>query len=136
MKINRRTRRDARRLFRLCLQNGRLHAARVREVTQKIIERKYRGYIELLWQFHRLVKMECDQHKAEIASVVPLPDELRVRIIAELEHRYGVGIATRFVERPELIGGIRLVVGSDVYDDSVRYRLAQLEETLSASSRG
>lgn len=133
MKANRRTRRDARKLFRLCQENGRLNASRVREVTRWIIERKFRRYMELLWCLHRLVKIECDRHTAEIASATPLQEDVRKRITAELEQLYGAGIETRFTENPELIGGLRVAVGSDVYDDSVRYRLAKLQETFSAA---
>lgn len=134
MKAKRHTRREARQLFRLCMENGRLNAARVRAVTRRIIERKYRGYVELLWQLHRFVKLECDQHTAEITSASPLQKDLRDRITNQLERLYGSGLESRFVQMPELIGGVRVVVGNDVYDDSVRYRLAELQRSFSAAS--
>jgi F-type H+-transporting ATPase subunit delta len=43
---------------------------------------------------------------------------------------YGPGLNTSFIHRPALIGGMRIKVGSDVYDGSVQARLAALEEAL------
>lgn len=134
MKANRQIRRDARKLFRFCFQEGRLDAVRAREVTQKLIESKHRGYVALLWQFHRLVRLECDRHSAEVASAVPLQKDLCEEIAADLESLYGSGLEVRFVENPDLIGGVRVLVGNDVYDDSVRYRLTQLQRSFSVAS--
>lgn len=134
MKTNRQTRFTARKLFRFCLVNGQLDEARARDVARKIVESRHRGYIPLLWQFRRLVKLECDRHSAEIASAVPLQSDLREHITADLEHVYGLGLAIRFVEKPELIGGVRVLVGSDVYDDSVRYRLGLLKKSFTTGN--
>ena len=41
---------------------------------------------------------------------------------------YGPGMSTSFAANPELIGGMRVKVGSDVYDGSVRTALLTLEE--------
>jgi F-type H+-transporting ATPase subunit delta len=132
MNANKRTRRDARRIFRYCLENGKVVPDRVREVAKTITESKSRGHIGLLWEFHRLVKLACDRRTAEISSAVPLQNDLRERITSELEHVYGVGLDLRFLEKPELIGGVRVLVGSDVYDDTIRHRLDLLERKFSA----
>ena len=47
-----------------------------------------------------------------------------------LSRVYGPGLDTSFGLSPELIGGMRIKVGSDVYDASVRARLAALEAHL------
>jgi F-type H+-transporting ATPase subunit delta len=45
-------------------------------------------------------------------------------------HRYGGGFKTLFSENPALIGGMRIKVGSDVYDGSLRTKLAALAARL------
>jgi F-type H+-transporting ATPase subunit delta len=45
-----------------------------------------------------------------------------------LVQEYGQGLNTTFAENPELIAGMRIRVGSDVYDGSVRSRLEALEQ--------
>ena len=54
----------------------------------------------------------------------------RAGIQAGLARRYGPGLSTAFAQRPALIGGMRIQVGSDVYDGSVRAGLAALEKSF------
>jgi len=56
-----------------------------------------------------------------------LPADLRASVQAGLRSTYGPGIDILFVHRPALIGGMRVKVGSDVYDGSVQSGLAALE---------
>lgn len=114
-------------MFRFCLVNGRLDEDRVRQVVERVIAGKHRGYLLLLAHFQRLVKLDCAQHRAEVESAMPLPPDLQTTVQADLEGLYGKGINILFAHRPELIGGMRVKVGSDVYDGSVRSELAALE---------
>ena len=130
MKTTRQTKREAKRLFRLCLVNGLVDEGRTRQVVQRMIESKRRGGLALLSHFRRLVKLEYARHTAEVESAVPVPADLRASIQAGLARAYGPGISASFVHNPELIGGMRIKVGSDVYDGSVRARLAALEKNF------
>jgi len=127
MKTTRQTKREAKRLFRLCLVNGLVDEGRTRQVVQRMIESKRRGDLALLSHFRRLMKLETARHTAEVESALPLPADLRASIQADLARIYGPGISASFVHNPELIGGVRIKVGSDVYDGSVRAKLAALE---------
>ena len=130
MKTTRQIKREAKRLFRLCLVNGLLDEGRTRQVLQRIIGGKRRGGLALLSQFRRLVKLDHARHTAEVESAMPLPPDLRTSIQAGLARVYGPGISASFAHNPELIGGMRIKVGSDVYDGSVRARLAALEKNF------
>ena len=63
-------------------------------------------------------------------SAIPLPPDLRGTVESTLTRAYGPGLNISFVENPALIGGMKVRVGSDVYDGSVRGRLAALEESF------
>jgi len=128
MKTTRQIKREAKRLFRLCLVNGMLDEGRTRQVVQRVIDEKRRGGVALLSHIQRLVKLDSARHTAEVESAMPLPADLRERIQAGLARTYGPGISASFAHNPELIGGVRIKVGSDVYDGSVRARLAALEK--------
>ena len=128
MKTTRQIKREAKRLFRLCLVNGSLDEGRTRKVVQRIIGDKRRSGLALLSHFKRLVRLDCARHTAEVESAMPLPADLRARIEAGLARTYGPGISASFAHNPGLIGGMRIKVGSDVYDGSVRARLAALEK--------
>ena len=128
MKTSRQIKREAKRLFRLCLVNGMLDEGRTRQVVQRVIDGKRRGGVALLSHIQRLVKLDFARHSAEVESAMPLPAEMRGRIQAGLARTYGPGISASFAHNPELIGGMRIKVGSDVYDGSVRARLAALQK--------
>jgi len=130
MKTTRQTKHEAKRLFRLCLVNGLLDESRVRQVVQRIIDGKRRGGLALLSHFQRLVKLDSARHRAEVESAMPLPEDLRASVQTGLARTYGPGISASFAHNPELIGGMRIKVGSDVYDGSVRARLAALEKNF------
>ena len=130
MKTTKQARREAKQLFRLCLLNGSLDEGRVRQVVQRVIEGKRRGYLVLLSHFHRLVKLDHDRHTAEVESAAPLPADLQASVQAGLKSVYGPGIDILFAHRPALIGGMRVKVGSDVYDGSVQSGLAALERSF------
>ena len=128
MKTTRQIKREAKRLFRLCLVNGYLDEGCTRQVVQRVIEANRRGGLALLAYFHRLVALDRIRHTAEVESAMPLPADLRTGIEASLARTYGPGISATFAHNPRLIGGMRIKVGSDVYDGSVRARLAALEK--------
>jgi F-type H+-transporting ATPase subunit delta len=67
---------------------------------------------------------------AEIESAIPLPADLQAIVEGDLNRLYGEGITTSFTHRPALIGGMRIKVGSDVYDGSVQGGLAALEKSF------
>lgn len=130
MAANRKTRRTARRLFRLCQVEGLLDESRVRRATARVAGSRRRGSVGMLWEFFRLVRIDRSQHTARVDSAAPLPSDLRADIEARLAALYGAGIDTIFAVDPRLIGGMRIQVGSDVYDGSVRARLATLDARL------
>jgi F-type H+-transporting ATPase subunit delta len=128
----RHVRREAKQLFRFCLVNGMLDEGRVRKVVQQILLLRRRGYLPLLGEMERLVRLDHTQHTAEVQSAVPLTADLRANVRARLEGAYGAGIDVLFAQEPALVGGMRVRVGSDVYDGSVRYRLSTIAKCFGA----
>ena len=130
MKTRKQAAREAKQLFRLCVIDGLLDEGRIRQVVERIIESRYRGYLLVLSHFERLVRLDLDRHTAEVESATPLPADLRANVQAGLESMYGPRLDIRFAHRPSLIGGIRVKVGSDVYDGSVQSGLEALERSF------
>ena len=103
---------------------------RVRQVVQRVIATGERDCPPILAHFLRLVKLDYAQHTATIESATPLPADLQTIVQTDLAQRYGPGLTTTFAQRPELIGGMRIQVGCDVYDGSVRAGLEALEKSF------
>ena len=130
MKISKQARREAKELFRSCLVDGLFEENRVRQAVQQTIAAKPRGYIAILSHFQRLVKLELERCTARIVSAVPLPDDLRASVQDSLTRTYGPGLNISFSQNSGLLGGMRIQVGSDVYDGSIHARLAALKESF------
>jgi len=131
MKISRRTSQQAKLLFQHSTKNGLLDQAQAQSLVQRVLEAKPRGCLPVLQAFQRLVILDRAQHAARVESASPLPPEASNRIRSRLEQAYGPGLSFSFAENPALIGGIRIAVGSDVYEGSVQGRLATLEQRFS-----
>lgn len=130
MKISKQARRDAKQLFRSCLINGLLDADRVRKAVQAVISQKPRGYVAILSQFARLVKLDEDRRTARVESANALTPEQQAGVAGNLARKYGQGLNISYSQNPALLGGLRIQVGSDVYDGSIRARLETLRETF------
>jgi len=130
MKISKQARRDGKTLFNTCRVNGVLDENRVRQAVRSVIAEKPRGYVATLSHFHRLVKLDLERRTARVESAAPLPEEITTTVKAELAWRYGQDLNVSFGVNRELIGGLRVKVGSDVYDGSVRARLNELAEAM------
>jgi F-type H+-transporting ATPase subunit delta len=129
----RQARREAKQLFRFCLVDGTLDGSRLRQVVQKILQLKRRGYISVLGQLERLVKLDHARRTAEVESALPLAADLQANVRTGLKRVYGSGMSVSFAQEPALIGGMRIKVGSDVYDGSVRYRLSAIAKDFGAN---
>ena len=130
MKISKQARRDAKRLFASCKANGLLDESRVRQAVSEVIGKKPRGFVAILSHFQRLVKLDVERRTARVESAILPSDSLKASVTAHLAKRYGSGLDVTFGTNPELIGGLRVKVGSDVFDGSIKARLAALDESF------
>ena len=112
------------------MPRGLLDENRVRQAVEQVIAQKPRGYVAVLSHFQRLVKLDVARRTARIESAVQLAENLRTGVQTNLARRYGPGLEVSFAQNPDLIGGLRVQVGSDVYDGSIRARLAELAESF------
>jgi F-type H+-transporting ATPase subunit delta len=130
MKITKQARREAKQLFRSTIINGVMDPGEVRAAVQQLIETKPRKYLAILEHFKRLVQLEEDRRAARIESAVTLNAEQQAAVTANLHRIYGRGLNISFQQNPALVAGLRVRVGSDIYDGSISGRLQQLEEAF------
>ena len=130
MKISKQARRDAKSLFRSAFVNQVMDEGKVRQAVQLVIAQKPRGFVQILEHFQRLLKLELDRMRAKVETAIPASPELQAGITANLNRIYGRGLSLSFTHNPELVGGMRIRVGSDVYDGSLSARLHELEESF------
>jgi len=127
MKTPRQARREAHELWQICAAGGVLDEARARAVAGQIVQSRHGGSHAVLKHFLRLLRLDQEARTAIVASAAPLDPAVRAEIEHGLARLHRRGLETRFVVDPSLIGGLRVQIGCDVYDGSVRGGLAALE---------
>jgi F-type H+-transporting ATPase subunit delta len=108
--------------------DGLLDAVRARQIVEGVAGAHRRASLAILSHFQRLVRLDVARHLALVESAIALPPDLRTSVEAGVARTYGRGVSTSFAENPALIGGMRVKVGSDVYDGSILAALHALEE--------
>lgn len=127
MKLSREARRQARELFAITMVDGRIDASRLKTIFAEVAEKKPRSYMQILKELTRLVRLEVASHHAVIESATPLDTANIKTFEAGLNARFGE-LTTEFRLNPALIGGLRVQIGSDVWDGSVQARLEAIKQ--------
>ena len=130
MKINKEIRHVSREMLRASFTDGQLDPGRIGSLVDSVIAKKPRNYIDILKNYRRLLRLELDKRRARIETASEVDSAVKSEIVAGLENKYGSGLSSEFVVNPELLGGMRIRVGSDVWDGSVRSRLERLQQQL------
>jgi F-type H+-transporting ATPase subunit delta len=131
MQVRKEIRQTARELLRASFTDGLLDNGRITLLVSAILENKPRNYIKILDYYKRLLRLELEKHHACIETASQLDERTANEIAQNLSRRYGTGVTTEFVVNPALLGGMRVRVGSDVWDSSVRNRLERLQQQFS-----
>jgi F-type H+-transporting ATPase subunit delta len=130
MRVGREARQAAKGLFRACCVDGRLDEGRIREAVRRLAAAKPRHCGEILARLQKLVALELARHRVRVQTATALARDVREAIEARLRERGASLAEAEFDVDPEMIGGARIQVGSDVWDASVRGRLVELESKL------
>jgi len=128
MKINKEIRRLSREMVRASFTDGQLDSGKIASLVQSLIAKRPRNYIGILQNYKRLLRLEIEKRHARIESASELSAETNSRILQNLKKKYGRDLTTEFVVNRGLLGGMRIRVGSDVWDGSVRHRLESLQQ--------
>lgn len=132
MKLSKDSRKTAKQLFKASFVEGRLNSERLLQATSLVAHRKPRNYVGILKEILRLSRLETARHHAIIDSAINLTGQELDRVIGDLRSQYGNDLTTELHILPELLGGLRIQIGSDVFDGSVKGRIASLEKQIAA----
>jgi len=87
---------------------------------------------EIAHQFRAMKNAQTGSSDAIVYSAFPIAAEQLGSVAQALEKRFGRKLNLSVQEDPSLIGGIRVVVGDEVLDTSVKARLEQMKVALTA----
>jgi F-type H+-transporting ATPase subunit delta len=130
MKLNKEIRQLSRKMLQASFTDGQLDRSRIAALVDSVIAEKPRNYINVLKNYKRLLRLEVEKRHATIETASEVDLAIRSEIVSNLKSKYGNDLATEFHVDPELLGGMRVRVGNDVWDGSVRNRLQRLQHEL------
>ena len=130
MKINKEIRKLSREMVRASFTDGQLDPGRITSLVDSLIARKPRHYIDVLKNYRRLLRLELEKREARIETASEVDSATTSELVTNLKKKYGSDLTPQFVVNPELLGGMRIRVGSDVWDGTVRNRLERLQQEL------
>ncbi|HUG26139.1 F0F1 ATP synthase subunit delta [Piscinibacter sp.] len=87
---------------------------------------------EIAAQYRELVNAQSGVSDATVYSAFPIDGTQLADVVASLQKRFNRKLNATVVVEPELIGGIRVVVGDEVLDTSVKARLELMKVALTA----
>jgi F-type H+-transporting ATPase subunit delta len=104
-----------------------------KNLLRTVIDNNRLGVLpEIAAQFHALVNARSGVSDAVVYSAFAIEPAQLADVVASLEKRFKRKLNASVVIEPELIGGIRVVVGDEVLDSSVKARLEQMKVALTA----
>jgi len=130
MKLNKEIRQVSRKMLQASFTDGQLDPGRISALVDSLVTRKPRNYVDALKNYKRLLRLELEKRHATIETASQVDSAVRSEIEANLKSKYGNDLSTEFHVAPELLGGMRIRVGNDVWDGSVRNRLQRLQHEL------
>jgi F-type H+-transporting ATPase subunit delta len=130
MKQNKEIRRLSRKMLRASFTDGQLDRGKIGSLLQSLIAKKPRYNIDILQTYKRLLRLELEKRHAIVESASELNAPTSSKIVNRLKQRYGPDLTAEFHLDPGLLGGLRVRVGSDVWDGTVRNRLNLLQQQL------
>ncbi len=112
------------------LLGGKARPTTVRLVKVALTGFGGRGFSASLTRLIELAAAARDRQVAYVTSAVALTDDEEERLGGYFARRYGRHISVKVSVDPQVIGGLSVQVGSDLYDGTVRRRLSEARAAL------
>jgi F-type H+-transporting ATPase subunit delta len=128
MRNSREARRLSRQLVKLSFTDGKLDQEKITKMVGSLVTEKPRHYVEVLKDYQNLIRLEIQKRQATVESAVEIDQGLKDKIVANLRSRYGDDVTVSYKLNSDLLGGLRIKIGDDVWDGSVRQRLNRLQQ--------
>ena len=130
MAANKKTKLLAKRLFKLSFANGQISAEQVAGVLGYIEKAAPRHPLALLKLYHRAIATEVAKSRAVVEHAGPISDATLRLIEVAMTQKYSRPVTASARPNPKLLAGLRVRVGSDLYESTVAGQLATLSSAV------
>lgn len=114
------------------LLSGKANAVTVRLAEVAVSGFGGRGFDTAAAKLLELVAAKRELRLAYITVATPLPSDQESRLASKLSEIYGHAVSTKVTVDPQVVGGIRVQIGHDLYDGTVARRLTEARKALAA----
>jgi len=130
MKVSKASKEFATRVFRICTENGALNEEKLSRSISFLGQNRPSDYVGILNELKRLVRLDVNERTVYIESAKELSGAEAYRLQASLVKKHGEGLIFHFATNPDLIGGLRVKIGSQIYDGTVLNKINRLANNL------
>lgn len=131
MKIPREAQQIARKLYQICLDaDGSLNPQTVKSTVDALLKERPRFVLQILYRLRELCRLHLAKTTAVITSAHQVGQQ-QDAVKSQIRSHYPFITDMRFEIDPSLIAGLRIQIGSNVWDGSIKQKLKQLQESLS-----
>ncbi|ALJ56488.1 ATP synthase subunit b-delta [Candidatus Xiphinematobacter sp. Idaho Grape] len=130
MKVKKAGRILSRKLFLLCVNQGKVAEGCVFAVVDALIKEKPRQYLQILRELTRRIRLALADSQARVQSAVPLSSRERSLIKKRLISFYDKDLEVQFEDNAEVLGGLHIQIGSEVWDGTVLSYLGRVSSFL------
>ncbi|MEQ9825708.1 MAG: F0F1 ATP synthase subunit delta [Puniceicoccaceae bacterium] len=115
-----------RRLVELSKTDGRVDSKKVAEVLETLKAQSPRGLRQILSLYRNAVQQEIRRCTASVAYAGILSEATQQSLLQALETKFDRKLQLDLHEDPSLLAGIKITVGDNVMEHSIRRMLSQL----------
>ncbi len=130
MAVDKKTKQLAKQLFKLSLVNGQVSAEQVAGVLGYIEKSAPRHPLALLKLYHRAIATEFAKSRAIVEHAGPINEATLKLIESAMTKKYARPVTASAQPNPKLFAGLRVRVGSDLYESTVSGQLANLSNAV------
>lgn len=95
-----------------------------------IDKRRFNFLSEISSKYTDLVKKNSEILEVELTTAIPADDKMKKALTEKLEKLYRKKIKIKEKLDEEILGGVILLVGNQMIDDSIKHHLLKLKENL------
>jgi len=130
MRGDKKTKLLAKQLFKLSLANGQVSPEQVAGVLGYIEKTAPRNALSLLKLYQQAILTELAKSHARVEHAGPIAATTLAQIASALTKKYQRPVTATAQPNPQLLAGLRVRIGSDVYESSVAGQLTQLASSV------
>jgi F-type H+-transporting ATPase subunit delta len=130
MRGDKKTKLLAKQLFKLSLVNGSVSSAQVSGVLAYIEKSAPRNALVLLRLYQQAIVTELAKSNAQVEHAGPIAATTLPQIAAALTRKYQRPVTATAKPNAHLLAGLRVRIGSDVYESTVAGQLTQLASAV------